>query len=55
MEKFSPLENKSQVFDFLKKQNIEYKVYEHASAKTVQDIIGNLKSLINLRFCWKIR
>ena len=41
MEKFTPLENKNHVFDFLKNQKVEYKVYEHASAKTVQDIIGN--------------
>jgi hypothetical protein len=42
MEKGTTLENKDQVYDFLKKMNIEYKVYEHASAKTVQDIIGKL-------------
>lgn len=40
MEKSSLLENKAQVFEYLKAQNIDYKIYEHASAKTVQDIIG---------------
>lgn len=42
MEKTSKLENKTQVYDFLKNLSIDYKVYEHASAKTVQDIIGRL-------------
>ena len=51
MEKATTLENKTQVYDFLKNLNIEYKAYEHKSAKTVQDIIGNS---LNIRFRWQI-
>ena len=42
MLKHSPFENKEHVLNFLKEQNIDYKTYDHAPAKTVQDIIGTL-------------
>ena len=40
MEKARTLESKAEVYDYLKTLNIDYKIYEHAQAKTVQDIIG---------------
>lgn len=42
MESSFSLTNKQQVYDFLKAQNVPYKIYEHAEAKTVQDIIDSV-------------
>jgi hypothetical protein len=42
MEKAQKLENKTQVFEYLKNLNIDFKTYEHTKAKTVQDIIGRI-------------
>ena len=42
MESPQTLTNKQQVYDFLKQHNVAYKVYEHAEAKTVQEIIDSV-------------
>ena len=47
MKKGISLENKQEVFDYLTAQKIDYKIYNHSSAKTVQDIIGKINQTLS--------